>query len=75
MVYKGQASRIVSRRLPVFSDAYTIMSTATKFASANLDEVVDALTQEEAISLIAGYGMWHTAPIPRLGIPALKVGL
>lgn len=49
------------------------MSTATKFASANLDDVVEALTQEEAISLIGGHGMWHTAPIPRLGVPALKV--
>ncbi|KAK7458836.1 hypothetical protein VKT23_009846 [Stygiomarasmius scandens] len=42
------------------------------FAKANLDEVVDKLTMEEAISLIAGVGFWHTAAVERLGVPAVK---
>lgn len=44
------------------------------FAKANLDEVVEKLTVEEAIQLTAGVGFWHTAAIPRLDIPAVKVG-
>lgn len=43
------------------------------FAKADLDEVVEKLTVEEATQLIAGVGFWHTAAIPRLGIPAVKV--
>lgn len=43
------------------------------FAKADLDEVVEKLTVEEAIQLIAGVGFWHTAAIPRLGVPAVKV--
>jgi beta-glucosidase len=48
-------------------------TVATKFANANLDEIVAALSQDEAISLTAGVGFWHTAAIPRLGVPAIKV--
>jgi beta-glucosidase len=43
------------------------------FANANIDEVVDKLTHEEAILLTAGVGFWHTHAIPRLDIPAVKV--
>ena len=43
------------------------------FANANLDEIVEKLTTEEAIHLIAGVGFWHTYAIERLGIPAVKV--
>lgn len=46
---------------------------ASDFARANLDDVVDALTTDEAILLTAGVGLWHTHSIPRLGIPAIKV--
>ena len=43
------------------------------FAKANIDEIVENLTLEEAIDLIAGVGFWHTAAVPRLGVPAIKV--
>jgi hypothetical protein len=43
------------------------------FAKANIDEIVESLTLEEAIDLIAGVGFWHTAAVPRLGVPAVKV--
>ncbi|KAG8926382.1 hypothetical protein FRC02_008945 [Tulasnella sp. 418] len=50
--------------------------TGTKlsdFANADLDKVVEQLSTDEAISLIAGVGFWWTAEIPRLGIPSIKV--
>ena len=50
------------------------MSKATTFANANLDEIVEALSVDEAIALTGGEGFWHTSAIPRLGIPAIKVG-
>ncbi|KAF8963765.1 beta-glucosidase [Flammula alnicola] len=43
------------------------------FAKANVDEIVNNLTTEEAILLTAGVGFWHTEKIERLGIPAVKV--
>lgn len=43
------------------------------FAKALIPEVVEKLTMEEAISLTAGVGFWHTHAVPRLGIPAIKV--
>ncbi|KAF8552820.1 glycoside hydrolase family 3 protein [Imleria badia] len=43
------------------------------FASANVDEIVEQLTTDEAILLTAGVGFWHTHAVPRLGIPAIKV--
>ena len=43
------------------------------FANANLPEVLEQLTTEEAILLTAGVGFWYTHAVPRLGIPALKV--
>ena len=45
----------------------------SNFANANIAEVVEQLTTDEAILLTAGVGFWHTHPVPRLGIPAIKV--
>ncbi|TFY77060.1 hypothetical protein EWM64_g6952 [Hericium alpestre] len=42
------------------------------FAKANLDEIVEQLTTEEAIQLTAGVGFWATHAVPRLGIPSIK---
>ncbi|KAF5369139.1 hypothetical protein D9757_011062 [Collybiopsis confluens] len=42
------------------------------FSKENLDNIIDQLTQDEAISLIAGVGFWHTHAVERLGIPAIK---
>jgi hypothetical protein len=47
----------------------------SEFANANIDDIVDKLTTDEAISLTAGVGHWHTFAIPRLHVPALKVRL
>ncbi|KAH9994097.1 glycoside hydrolase family 3 protein [Russula compacta] len=43
------------------------------FADADLNAIIDKLTTEEAINLIAGVGFGHTAAIERLGIPAIQV--
>ena len=45
------------------------------FANANVDEIVEQLTTDEAILLTAGVGFWYTHAIPRLGIPAIKVSV
>ena len=45
----------------------------SSFATANIAEVVDQLTTDEAILLIAGVGLWYTHPIPRLEIPSIKM--
>ncbi|HQY31911.1 MAG TPA: glycoside hydrolase family 3 N-terminal domain-containing protein, partial [Thermomicrobiales bacterium] len=39
----------------------------------SFESLVDQLTLEEQISLMAGAGFWQTASIDRLGIPAIKV--
>ncbi|KAK7052101.1 glycoside hydrolase family 3 protein [Favolaschia claudopus] len=43
------------------------------FARANVPEIVDQLTTDESIQLIAGVGFWKTHAVERLGIPAIKV--
>ncbi|KZP04828.1 glycoside hydrolase family 3 protein [Athelia psychrophila] len=42
-------------------------------AKADIDELVENLTTDEAILLTAGVGFWHTHEVKRLGIPAIKV--
>ena len=49
------------------------MGKLSDFSKANIADVLDQLTTDEAISLIAGTGFWWTTPIPRLGIPSVKV--
>lgn len=44
------------------------------FANANIDDIVESLTTDEAILLTAGVGFWKTHEIERLGVPAIKVG-
>ncbi len=41
--------------------------------NSRIEALIEALTPEEKISLLAGADMWRTAAIPRLGIPALKM--
>ncbi|KAJ7220655.1 beta-glucosidase [Mycena pura] len=43
------------------------------FARANIPELVEQLTTEESILLVAGVGSWKTHAVERLGIPAVKV--
>lgn len=41
--------------------------------SDRIGELLAQLTLDEKIALLAGGDFWHTTPIPRLGIPAIKV--
>ena len=41
--------------------------------STRVDSLVARLTLEEAVSLLAGHDIWHTAPVERLGIPRMRV--
>jgi beta-glucosidase len=43
-------------------------TTASRF-----DALIAQLTLEEKVALMAGADAWHTAAVPRLGIPALKM--
>jgi beta-glucosidase len=38
-----------------------------------LEELLSQMTLQEKVSLLAGADMWHTTPVKRLDIPALKV--
>ncbi|WP_370676125.1 beta-glucosidase [Pleomorphomonas sp. PLEO] len=42
-------------------------------AKMEIEAILDAMTLEEQVSLLAGADFWTTVPIPRLGIPAIKV--
>lgn len=64
---------LLNRDSSLSSSIPSTMSSASKFARANLEDVVGALNQEEAISLISGVGFWNTAAIPRLNVPSIKV--
>ncbi|TFK45937.1 beta-glucosidase [Heliocybe sulcata] len=44
------------------------------FAKADIAQVVENLTTDEAILLTAGVGFWHTHEVSRLGIPAVSDG-
>jgi beta-glucosidase len=38
-----------------------------------IDELLDAMTLDEQVSLLSGADFWTTVPLPRLGVPAIKV--
>lgn len=35
--------------------------------------VLSQLSSEEKIALLSGDDMWHTVPVPRLGVPRVRV--
>lgn len=39
----------------------------------DIDQLLRQMTLEEKVSMLAGSDMWHTTPVERLGIPALKM--
>jgi beta-glucosidase len=38
-----------------------------------IEDLLGQMTLQEKVSLLAGSDFWHTIPVERLGIPALKV--
>lgn len=49
------------------------LGTTTADVEARLDALLQAMTLEEQVSLLAGASFWLTVPVERLGIPAIKV--
>jgi beta-glucosidase len=48
------------------------MQTATQqqqHADARIEDLLNQMTLEEQVSLLAGADFWRTVPIPRLNIP------
>jgi beta-glucosidase len=41
--------------------------------TTNIEEMLDEMTLEEQVSLLTGADFWTTVPIPRLGVPAIKL--
>ncbi|HEX2781958.1 MAG TPA: glycoside hydrolase family 3 C-terminal domain-containing protein [Ilumatobacteraceae bacterium] len=39
----------------------------------DINALVDSLTLDEQVSLLAGADVWHTVPIERVGIPSMRV--
>ncbi|CAG8943887.1 unnamed protein product [Penicillium salamii] len=48
-------------------------SSFAQIANADIDSLLKKLTQDEKIALLTGEDFWHTVPIPRLGIPSIRV--
>ena len=40
---------------------------------SHIDELLSQMTLDEKISMLAGADLWHSAAVPRLGIPQFKV--
>lgn len=38
-----------------------------------IEDLLSQMTLEEKVSMLAGADMWHTTPVERLSIPAIKV--
>lgn len=49
------------------------MSDLRPFLNADIGEIVSKLTVEEKISLLGAPGWWSTTPIPRLGVPPIRM--
>jgi beta-glucosidase len=39
----------------------------------NIDNLIQEMTLDEKIGMLAGQDMWHTQPVDRLGIPSIRV--
>jgi beta-glucosidase len=44
-----------------------------KAEDRQIEDLISQMTLEEKVAMCAGSGMWHSTPIERLGIPALKM--
>lgn len=45
----------------------------SKAANMDIEAVLGQLTLDEKVALLAGEDFWHTVPIPRLGLPSIRL--
>src|SRR5690348_13836903 len=45
----------------------------TEANEVRIEALISALTLDEKVALTAGIDAWHTAAVPRLGIPSIKM--
>ncbi|PWY75366.1 hypothetical protein BO70DRAFT_372618 [Aspergillus heteromorphus CBS 117.55] len=44
-----------------------------QIANADIEDLLKQLTLDEKVALLTGDDFWHTVPIPRLGIPSIRL--
>ncbi len=52
---------------------FTRLAIVSAMNDAQLDALIDAMTLEEQVSLLAGSDNWHTCAVPSAGIPEMRV--
>ncbi|KAF2036551.1 beta-glucosidase precursor [Setomelanomma holmii] len=57
---------------PFIKDA-KVQEKSSQFAPWSVEEVLEELTIDEKVSLLAGKDFWHTRDIPRLSIPSIRL--
>ncbi|KAJ5767218.1 uncharacterized protein N7511_004834 [Penicillium nucicola] len=59
--------------MPSVETPVKVDSAFAKIADADIETLIKQLTQDEKVALLTGEDFWHTVPIPRLGIPSIRV--
>src|SRR3989442_10482201 len=72
--FTGGLSMVTVTTCARFSERITRGSLCEDAAvNARIDQLLGELTLDEKTAIVAGVDLWHTAPVPRLGVSALKV--
>ncbi|OGM43359.1 beta-glucosidase J [Aspergillus bombycis] len=50
-----------------------IASGFDRIATADIERILQQLTPDEKVALLTGEDFWHTVPIPRLGVPSIRL--
>src|SRR5579884_3247458 len=64
---------ISSRDISAMAGPYLRSKERFRCMSERVDDILAKMTLREKVALLAGSDLWHTVPIERLGIPALKM--
>ncbi|KAI6762252.1 hypothetical protein HG531_002805 [Fusarium graminearum] len=49
------------------------LMTDTRVGELPVDELLERLTADEKVALLAGMDFWHTTPLPHHGVPSIRV--
>ncbi len=62
------------RRRPALDNKIELFTTEVRNdLMPDVEDVLRQMTLQEKVSMLSGADMWHTMPVERLGIPAVKV--